>query len=71
MTPIPLSQLTIKQATPSQIELSRRLTWTEWGRGRSVEEYLREYAETDQCSFSMNDRYFTWYCKLYTTSTYS
>ncbi|KAG9049106.1 hypothetical protein FS837_011118 [Tulasnella sp. UAMH 9824] len=60
MTPIPPSQLTIKQATPSQIELSRRLTWAEWNRGRSVEEYLREYAETDQCSFSTNDRYLTW-----------
>ncbi|KIO34684.1 hypothetical protein M407DRAFT_16646 [Tulasnella calospora MUT 4182] len=60
MAAIPLSQLTIKQATPSQVEQSRRQTWIEWNRGRSVEEYLRQNAEMDKCSFSTSDRFFTW-----------
>ncbi|KAG8910878.1 hypothetical protein FRC01_006073 [Tulasnella sp. 417] len=60
MAPIPLNQLTIKQATPSQIEFSRRLTWMEWNRGRSVEEYLSYSAKLDECSFSISSRYLTW-----------
>ncbi|KAG8954395.1 hypothetical protein FRC04_011721 [Tulasnella sp. 424] len=60
MASIPLNQLTIKQATPPQVELSRRLTWAEWNRGRSVEEYLRQDAEMDKYSFCTNNRYFTW-----------
>lgn len=69
MASIPLSQLTIKQATPPQVELSRRLTWAGWNRGRSVEEYLRQDAEMDKYSFCTDNRYFTWYgstlCGLY------
>lgn len=67
MTPIPLSQLTIKQATASQVEASRRLSWTQWNRGRSLEEYLRQNAEMDKCSFSLDNRYFTWYGQIYAT----
>ncbi|KAG9013753.1 hypothetical protein FRB90_005713 [Tulasnella sp. 427] len=60
MAAIPLNQLTIKKANPSQIDASRHLTWLEWSRGRTIEEYMHEHADVDAGVASTTERYHTW-----------
>ncbi|KAG8890047.1 hypothetical protein FRB98_001160 [Tulasnella sp. 332] len=57
---IPLHALTLERANPIQTRKAREVTWKEWHRGRTLEEWMKQYEEMDKCDFAANDRLTQW-----------
>ncbi|KAF8886729.1 hypothetical protein BD779DRAFT_1441401 [Infundibulicybe gibba] len=57
---IDLSLLSLFQATHAQMILSRRRTFTEWGKGMSEEEYLQRDLDCDAFEHTKDGKLITW-----------
>ncbi|KAJ3497207.1 hypothetical protein NLJ89_g10380 [Agrocybe chaxingu] len=58
---LPLSSLTLFPATPAQVYESRKRSFVQWGRGVSLEAYLRRDARMDNHEVARDGRLTTWY----------
>lgn len=57
----PFASLSLFPATPAQTIESRRQTWQEWNWGRSLEQYLVMYSDTDKLEHSRDGKLVTWF----------